>query len=103
NYFGPGTHRFDPRVVEPLLISVIEQNGYPAVDHTGRGRVVRPRVVRVTATSPAWMSFAGAWGEDQYLHAPGNAPVVFGAGPRGPAFHAEWRSPVADVLSWPRG
>jgi hypothetical protein len=102
NYFTAGTQRFDPRVVDPLFISVIEQNGFQPVDHTGKGRVLRPRVVRVTATTPSWMAFAGTWGEDQYLRAPGNAPVALGTGPRGPAFHEQWRAPVADVLGWPR-
>jgi hypothetical protein len=102
NYFAPGAHRFDQRVVEPLLISIIEQNGYEPVDRTGRGRMLRPRLVRVTASMPAWMAFAGTWGEDQYLHVPGQAPVAFGTGPRGPAFHELWRAPVADVLGWPR-
>ena len=104
NYFSPGTHRFDPRVVDPLLISVIEQNGQRPVDHTGRGLVVRPRLVRITSTSPSWMTFAGRFGEDEYLQVPGGTPVASGGGgPRGPAFHRQWRAPVGEVLSWPRG
>ncbi len=103
NYFAPGIQRFDPRVVEPLLISLIEQAGLPPVDHTGRGRIVRPRLVRVSATSPTWMAFAGRWGEDQYVRAPGGVPQLFGGAPRGPAFQEHWRRPVADVLSWPQG
>jgi hypothetical protein len=103
NYFGPGTHRFDPRVVEPIFISIIEQNGFVPADHAGNGRVLRPVLVRVTASSPSWMAFAGFWGEGQYLHAPGNAPVMLGTSPHGPAFHAQWRSPVRAVLGWPRG
>jgi hypothetical protein len=103
NYFSPGTHRLDPRTVDPLLISIIEQNGYQPVEHTGKGRTLRPKVLRVTNDSPPWMAFAGTWGEDQYLHAPGNAPVAFGTGPRGPAFHELWHRSVADVLGWPRG
>ena len=104
NYFTPGVQRFDPRVVDPLLISVIQQNGGSAVDHTGKGPVIRPRVIRVTATSPAWMTFAGRFGESEYLHVPGGAPADSGGGgPRGPAFHRQWRAPVAEVLSWPSG
>lgn len=103
NYFTVGTHRFDPRVVEPLFISVIDQNGFRPVDHTGAGRIVRPRLVRVTAISPSWMAFAGRWGEDEYLHVPGGHPVASGGGgPTGPAFHEQWRRPVADVAGWPR-
>lgn len=104
NYPTAGTQRLDPRVVDPLFVSVIRQNGQAAVDHTGRGRVVRPALVRVTATSPSWMAFAGGFGEDSYLRAPGGQPQSYsGTGPRGPAFHAQWRRPVAEVMSWPRG
>jgi len=62
-----------------------------------------PRLVRVSPTKPSWMSFAGSWGEDGYVHFPGNEPIAAGAGPLGPVFHEQWRSPVAEVLSWPRG
>jgi hypothetical protein len=103
NYFTPGTHRFDPRIVEPVLISVIRQKGLPPVDHTGSGRVVRPRLVRVSATSASWMAFAGAWGEDAFLRVPPSEPARYGNGPPGPAFHEQWRRPVADVREWPRG
>jgi len=104
NYYGPGEHRFDPRIVEPLLIDLIKSLGQRPVDHTGKGPVVRPRLVRVTATSPGWMAFAGRWGEDEYLHAPGGEPVASGgSGPSGPAFHEQWRAPVGEVMSWPRG
>jgi hypothetical protein len=104
NYPTAGTQRLDPRVVDPLFVSVIRQNGQAPVDHTGRGRVVRPSLVRVTATTPSWMAFAGGFGEESYLRAPGGQPQAYSAtGPRGPAFHAQWRRPVAEVMSWPRG
>ena len=104
NYPTTGTHRFDPRVVDPLFIAVIRQNGQEPVDHTGRGSAVRPGLVRITPTSPAWMTFAGGWGEDGYLRVPGGQPTAYSAtGPKGPAFHEQWRRPVAEVLSWPRG
>ena len=49
NYFGPGTHRFDPRIVDPVLISVIEAERASRRSITrAAGRVVRPRLVRVT-------------------------------------------------------
>jgi hypothetical protein len=102
NYFAAGTHRFDPRVVEPVFISVIEQQGLEPVDRTGNGAVVRPRLVRITATSPSWMTYAGAWGEDAYLRAPPSAPARYGNGPPGPRWRVQWRRPVADVMSWPR-
>jgi len=103
NFFAPGAHRLDPRFVEPALISVIEAYGAKPVDYAANGRVVRPRLVPVTATKPSWMAFAGSWGEDGYVHFPGNEPIAAGAGPRGPAFHEQWRRPVAEVLSWPLG
>ncbi len=103
NFFAPGAHRLDPRFVEPALISVIEAYGARPVDHAGSGRVIRPRLVPVTASRPSWMAFAGTWGEDGYVHFPDNEPILNGAGPRGPAFHEQWRRPVAEVLSWPRG
>ena len=103
NFFGPGAHRLDPRFVEPALISVIKAYGARPVDHAANGRVIRPRLAPVTASKPSWMAFAGSWGEDGYVHFPGNEPIVAGAGPRGPAFHEQWRRPVAEVMSWPRG
>ena len=104
NYFTAGKHRFDRRVVNPLFISVIEQNGQQPVDNTGRGRIVQPRLVRVTTRTPAWMAFAGRWGKDEYIRVPGGRPTPTGAsGPLGPAYHEQWRAPVTEVLSWPRG
>jgi len=104
NYPSPGTHPFDPRVVDPLFISIIGQNGGLPADHAGRGRVVRPRLVRVSAATPAWMAFAGGWGEDGYLRVPAGQPQPYSAtGPKGPAFHAQWRRPVTEVMAWPRG
>lgn len=103
NYSGPGKQRLDPSSVPAALISIIEAYGVAAVDHTAKGRIVRPRLVRVSSSMPGWMAFAGTWGEVEYVHFPDNAPLASGAGPRGPAFHEQWRRPVAEVLSWPRG
>lgn len=103
SFFAPGSHRFDPRSIDPALISVIEAYGARPVDFAGNGRVIQPRLVPVTATAPRWMTFAGAWGEDGYVHFPDNLPIRSGLGPVGPAFHEQWRRPVAEVLSWPRG
>jgi hypothetical protein len=103
NFFEPGAYRLDPRFSDPTLIRVIEAYGARPVDYAGSGLVVRPRLLRVSSTKPGWMEFAGSWGEDGYAHFPGNEPIVAGAGPLGPAFHEQWRRPVAAVLSWPRG
>ena len=102
NYFRAGEPFLDPRIVDPTLITVIGAYGVKPVEHTGGGRTLAPRLVTVTATSPSWMTFAGAWGETGYLHVPNNAPIAAGAGPRGPAFQALWRAPVKTVLGWPR-
>jgi hypothetical protein len=101
NYFGPGTHRHDAACWPPETRDIVR--ALNLVDRTGAGPTIRPRLVRVTATSPSWMAFAGAWGETGYLHFPNNDPVAYGAGPRGPAFHAQWRKPLAVPLGWPRG
>jgi len=103
NFFEPGEHPLDPRATDPLLIEIITSYGLKPVDHAAKGRTVRLRLIRVGETSPAWMAFAGAWGEDAYLHFPGNEALATGLGPLGPAFHAQWRSPVREALSWPRG
>jgi hypothetical protein len=103
NYPDLGIQLFDPRVVEKLFISIIRQGGGRPIDRTGRGHVVRPALAPVNRIDPSWMRFAGQWGEDQYLRVPGGQPVAAGGGPRGPAFHAQWRRPVREVMSWPRG
>jgi hypothetical protein len=100
NYFTAGTHPHDP-VCWPRETRDIVR-ALDLVDRTASGAVVRPRLVRVTRSRPSWMAFAGAWGETGYLHFPNNEPVAYGAGPRGPAFHAQWRRPVAVAMSWPR-
>jgi hypothetical protein len=102
-FFATGTHLLDPRTVDPTFIRVIRAYGVAPVDYTGRGAVVRPALVPVTRLAPRWMRFAGAWGEDGYVHFPRNDPIRTGLGPVGPAFHEQWRRPVAEVLSWPRG
>jgi hypothetical protein len=103
NFFGPGSRALDPRCFTQEVITIIEAFGERPVDHAASGPAVRPRLVRIAATSPDWMRFAGTWGEDAYIHFPANDPLVYGAGPRGPVFHEQWRRPVADLLGWPRG
>jgi hypothetical protein len=103
NFFGAGEQPLDPRFVDPALISVIRAYGARPVDNTGKGSIVRPALIRVTATNPGWMTFAGAWGETEYFHVPDREPIAAGLGPTGPAFHKQWRFPVKEELSWPRG
>jgi VPS62-like protein len=110
NYFTAGQQRLTA-MTEPLLrrcftpefVAIYRAYGVPLVDNTGRGRVVRPAVVRVTASTPAWMRFPGTWGEDQYAGFPDVPPFRSGTGPVGPAFHEQWRRPLAVPLAWRPG
>jgi hypothetical protein len=101
NYFTNGAKVLDRRCWPKEARAVFLAYAVPLLDHVAQGRTVDPAVVRVGASSPSWMAFQGTWGEDQYIHFPDVAPLRYGTGPVGPAFHALWRRPVATVLSWP--
>ena len=101
NYFGVGAYAHSPACWPPELRDIVR--ALKLVDHTGAGRTVRPRLVPVTSRRPAWMRYAGSWGEDGFLHFANNDPIAYRGSPRGPAFQDQWRAPVADVLSWPSG
>lgn len=103
SYPSPGVHATDPRcwrdpkVVVPIFTAL----GYRLVDHAGGGRrITAPRLVRLTATRPAWATFAGTWGEDRRVRL-GEVTFRDGTGPIGPTHKAAWRGPVATVASWP--
>jgi hypothetical protein len=82
----------------------------PAVlDFLGDGRRFGPRgagtttkIVRVTASSPAWMAYPGWWGEAQFFHI-GDFTDVGDAPTRGPAQHELWREPLRTPLGWSAG
>ena len=101
NYFTPGKKPLARKCWPKEALAVYDAYKVPLLDSAARGRTVAPIVARVTAASPSWMAFAGAWGEDQFVHFPDVAPLRFGGGPNGPAFHELWRRPVATVLGWP--
>lgn len=101
NYFGVGTHRHSPSCWPRELRDIVR--ALKLVDHTGAGRKLRPRLVPVTSSRPSWMRFAGLWGEDGYVRFANNDPIAYRGSPRGPAFHEQWRSPVKEASSWPRG
>ena len=110
NYFTAGEKRISAlgeklvrKCFPSEFLAIYKAYGVPLVDHTGAGRTLRPRVVRVTAAAPDWMRFRGTWGEDRYTGFPNVAPFRNGAGPEGPAFHAQWQRPVTVPLAWPRG
>ena len=101
NYFTPGRKRLERRCWPREAVAVAAAYRVALLDVAGRGRTVTPVVSVIAAGSPPWMAFAGTWGEDQYVRFPGVAPLRYGAGPAGPAFHVLWRAPVATVLGWP--
>ena len=100
-YFGRGLHPHSPDCWPRETRDIVR--ALALADRTGAGTTVRPTLVPVTEARPSWMRFAGSWGETGYLHFANNPPVAYGTGPRGPAFHAQWRRPVTVAMSWPRG
>jgi hypothetical protein len=103
NYFAPGEIPLERKCWPQVALAIYDAYKVSLVDHVAAGKTVTPRVVRITSTTPSWMTFPGAWGETQYAHFPNNNPFAFGLGPSGPAFHALWRKPIATLLGWPRG
>jgi len=101
NYFTPGKKPLARSCWPQDALALADAYSVPLLDSVARGRTVAPIVTRVTAAAPSWMAFAGTWGEDQFVHLPGIAPVRFRTGPIGPAYHQLWRKPVATVLTWP--
>lgn len=98
SWFGPGDHAIDTRCYPPAARVVLDAYLPAVLDRTSAGTRLRPRLVAVTATAPAWMRFPGAWGEESWFHAPDPVnTVTYGAGPAGPPFHAVWRAPVRTV------
>ena len=102
NYFRPGTFALDKRCWPEQATIVFENYGKPLRDFVGVGRTVSPGLVRVTAASPSWMTFSGAWGEDQLIFFP-QVTFTYGLGPTGPAFKKIWKSPIGVPLGWPKG
>ena len=64
----------------------------PNDEADGRGRRVRPRLVRISADAPAWMRYPGRWGASRAGWVPGEM-----SSPRGPAFQPQgrWSDPGA--------
>ena len=101
-YFRPGRFLQERRCWPEVALAVFDAYEVAVADHAASGRRVAPRVLPVTAASPAWMRFPGTFGESQFLHFP-QATFASGAGPRGPAFHDLWKRPFAEPRSWPVG
>jgi hypothetical protein len=65
----------------------------PNDEADGRGRVISPRLASIAARSPAWMTYAGRWGNARERRwVPGEQDS-----PRGPAFqpNERWVDPAA--------
>lgn len=101
-YFRPGRYLQERKCWPDVALRIFAAYGVEIADHAARGRVLSPRVLRVTRTTPAWMRFPGRFGEEQHMHFP-EATFRFGAGPHGPAFHDLWRRPFAEPREWRRG
>lgn len=104
NGFTTGTTPQEMRCWPEAARAILKAYGLTTlVDVAAPGARLRPRIVRVSSSTPAWMTFRGTWGETQYVTFPGNDPFGSGAGPRSPAFQKPWRAPFATPLSWPLG
>jgi hypothetical protein len=114
NYFSPGykgvagvPHRIPRRfsglpLLEPDFTSTQRSLGPPG---TAAGTLA---VVDIADGKAPWLSFAGAWGDGEYvlLGAQTDNGVVYthlpvGSSPSGPAFHDIWRSPLLQFRTWP--
>lgn len=104
NSFVPGPAPIPSRCLPPQAQALLGQYGVTLTDDVRKGRrITQAKIVPVTSTTPAWMTFAGPWGEAQYIQIPNQQPLPYGFGPVGPAFQSLWRQPLAVVGSWPRG
>jgi hypothetical protein len=114
NYFDPGLHPFNPMCVPTQVKNLLSFLGLPppadvasddgpiAGPNVGNGTVMP--IHQIDDDSPSWMSFAGTWGEQQFLHAPPPIGTVpFGTSPQGPRFHDVWADPIATIAGWPAG
>jgi hypothetical protein len=113
NYFSPGEHVFDQGCIPAPVLAFFARTGLPLPrDHVAKGTAAGPaafgaeitHVTPVTETGPHWIAFPGAWGELEYVHAPGPVGTPFiGQSPPGPALHAVWIDPLGTLASWPAG
>jgi len=114
NYFAAGLHQFNLACVPPQVLAllgsfhlpppadVVSGGGVSTGPNAAEGAVTT--IHRLDEDHPAWLSFPGTWGEDQYFHAPAPIGTVpLGTSPQGPAFHEVWTSPLATLAAWPEG
>lgn len=102
NYFLPGFHGLASLAhVIPTRFSGVP---LPEPDFTSAQVAVEPAVVDVSDGRAPWLSFAGAWGDGNFIlvHGRGGfAHLRVGDSPPGPAFHDIWRDPHLQFRSWP--
>jgi hypothetical protein len=113
NYFTPGPHPINVACIPAQAVAILHAIGLPLpVDYAFAGPTAGPPeaggtvmpIQQIDDAGPSWVQFPGFWGELQYFHAP--APigtVASGTSPVGPAFHHEWRNPLATLAAWPAG
>ena len=114
NLFEAGSHPVATQCIPPAVLQILAANGLPApVDRSGAGQSFGPASVagvdptairRVGSRRPAWIRFAGTWGEDQVFHAP--PPIgtqVFLTSPISPPYQATWTMPLTTFSQWPVG
>ncbi len=102
NYFLPGYHGLAslPHLI-PTRFSGLP---IPEPDHTSAQAPVTPAIADVTAGTAPWLSFAGAWGDGNFVLVAGKSRFVhlrIGDSPPGPAFHDIWRDPMLQFRAWP--
>jgi hypothetical protein len=111
NYYTAGTHPIAVACIPPAAVAILLRNHLPLpVDYAFDGGAtagppqtggeVMP-VDQIDDAGPAWVSFPGTWGEQQYFHAPTPiGTVALGASPVGPAFHSNWADPLGTMATW---
>ena len=114
NLFEAGSHPVATQCIPPAALQILAASGLPApVDRSGAGQSFGPASVagvdptairRVGSNRPAWIRFAGTWGEDQVFHDP--PPIgtqVSLSSPLSPPFQATWTAPLMTFSQWPVG
>jgi hypothetical protein len=84
-------------VQEPDFTSAQTSLGPPGLARTPL------KVIDISSGAP-WLSFAGAWGDGNYLlagSAKGYTRFRVGNSPPGPAFHRSWLDPLGVFRTWP--
>jgi hypothetical protein len=112
NYLSPGFRGVAgvPHVIRPPFsgIPLYEPDFTSAQTSYGpRGSAANQLgIVDISDGTAPWLSFAGAWGDGNYVLVRSVGKQTFthlrvGSSPPGPAFHELWRNPVLQFQRWP--